>query len=537
VTTASADRTAHPLWMRIGEALLAALCYFALARASLSFASLNASVTPVWPPTGLAIALLIVRGRAMLPAVLLGAFAANFATTPSIVTAGAIAAGNGLEAYLAAFLIERWADGERVFYSPAGIGKFALIVVCAAAPASASLGVVALALTGFAQWRGILPVWVTWWLGDLAGAILAAPAIVLWARTWRGQEMRTFASTSLLTFVAAALVGLLALSPLSPVPLGVRSALAFFAILPLMWSALRLGLRDTATTALVISSFAIWGVVAGSSPFSAPTLNEALLLLVAFIVAATLPSLALAADRRETQTALHQTRQELVQSQKLEALGQLTGGVAHDFNNLLAAIAGGLRSLNRQEEERAKTMAALDQVLERATTLTRQLLAFARREPLRPELVNIDEVMAGIETLIGQSLGASIKVVVRVEPGIWPIKVQPSQLELALLNLALNARDAMPNGGDLFIQVENVVSGRQHCVSFRVSDTGSGMNADVHARAFEPFFSTKPAGAGTGLGLAQVYALANQSGGHAEIESEPGMGTTVTVTLPRAERG
>ena len=187
MTTVSADRVEHPLWMRIGETVLAALCYFALARASLSFASLNASVTPVWPPTGLAIALLLVRGNAMLPAVLLGAFAANFLTTPSILTAGAIAAGNGLEAYLAALLLERWADGERVFYSPTGIGKFALVVICAATPASATVGVIALASTGFAQWQSVLPVWVTWWLGDLAGAILATPAIVLWARTWRGQ--------------------------------------------------------------------------------------------------------------------------------------------------------------------------------------------------------------------------------------------------------------------------------------------------------------------------------------------------------------
>jgi signal transduction histidine kinase len=253
-------------------------------------------------------------------------------------------------------------------------------------------------------------------------------------------------------------------------------------------------------------------------------------------MAATLPSLALAAERRETQTALNQTRQELVQSQKLEALGQLTGGVAHDFNNLLAAIAGGLRSLNRHEEEKAKTMAALDETLNRATTLTQQLLTFARREPLRAEVVKVEAIMAGVETLIGQSLGPSIRVVVRVAPGIWPIEVERSQLELALLNLALNARDAMPNGGDLFIQVENVVTGREQCVSFSVSDTGSGMNADVRARAFEPFFSTKPAGAGTGLGLAQVYDLAKRSRGQAAIESEPSAGTTVTITLPRAER-
>jgi signal transduction histidine kinase len=527
-------RTSYPLWRRVAEVVAAALVYLVLARASLTFASLNASVTPVWPPTGLAIALVLMRGNSMLAAVLAGAFFANFATTPSVLTSAAIASGNCLEAFIACVLLRRWADGERVFHSPLGIAKFALIVIAAAAPVSATIGVTALAVTGFAVWHGLLPVWMTWWLGDLAGAILITPALVLWARTWSGKETREVAHQTILTLLGAASVGLLAFSPLWPAPAGVRGALAFLAILPLMWAALRMGLRDTATTALVISSFAVWGVIAETSPFNQATLNDSLLLLVAFIVAATLPSLALAADRREAQSALRQTRQELAQSQKLEALGQLTGGVAHDFNNLLMAIAGGVRSLNRHEEERAKTLAAINETLERAAALTRQLLAFSRREPAEPQVVEMSEVMRGVETMIGQSLGGNIKTVFRVAPGTWRVKVDRNQFELAILNLALNARDAMPEGGELVIQADNAIDARMHQVIISVTDTGTGMNVDVAKRAFEPFFSTKPSGVGTGLGLAQVYNFAKQSGGHARIESAPGEGAAVSIILPRA---
>lgn len=526
--------SSRALWTRVAEVAAAALVYLVLARVSLTFASLNASVTPVWPPTGLAIALVLMRGNAMLAAVLAGAFLANFATTPSILTSAAISVGNSLEAFVAALLLRRWADGDRVFYSPIGVAKFAVIVIGAAAPVSATIGVTALVMTGFATWNGALPIWMTWWLGNLAGAILITPALVLWARTWSGAETREVAHQTALTLLGAALVGLLAFSPLSPVTPGARGALAFLAILPLLWAALRLGLRDTATTAMVISSFAVWGAMTGSSPFNQATLNDSLLLLVAFIVAAALPSLALAADQRASHSALRQTRQELAQAQKLEALGQLTGGVAHDFNNLLMAISGGLRSLNRQEEERAKTLAAVNETLQRAAALTRQLLAFSRREPSEPEVVDLSEVMRGVETMTGQSLGGNIQTVFRVAPGTWRVKVDRNQLELAILNLALNARDAMPDGGQLLIQADNAVEGDVHQVIISVTDTGAGMSVDVAQRAFEPFFSTKPAGVGTGLGLAQVYNFAKQSGGHARIESAPGEGAVVSIALPRA---
>lgn len=535
MTTATIERAETPIWRRAIEIVVAALIYFALARACLYFASLNASATPIWPPTGLAIALLLLRGNALLPAIIVGAFAANYMITPSIPTAALIALGNTAEAFLATLLLQRWAKGEQVFQSPVGVGKFALIVTAVAAPVSATIGVAALSATGFADWANAIPVWITWWLGNLAGAILTTPALVLWARTARGEEPAPLLTNALLSFAAALLIATIAFSPISPVPIESRSALAFLVIMPLLWSALRLGLRETATMALLISSFAVWGVVAGSSPFVQQTLNGSLLLLVTFIVSATLPSLALAAERRQSQTLLDQTRHELVQAQKLEALGTLTSGVAHDFNNLLASIAGGLRTLDRQNEERMRTMEALGQALDRGTGLTRQLLAFARREPLKLERIDTNVALDSAHGIIAASMRDNIRFEMHVTPGLWPVKADRNQLEVALLNLAVNARDAMPDGGDLVIQAENIVADDQEkCVAISVADSGEGMTAETLARAFEPFFSTKAAGAGTGLGLAQVYGFATQCGGEVNIDSAPGQGTTVTITLPRA---
>jgi signal transduction histidine kinase len=535
MTAVSVEKTETPVWLRVGEIVLAALIYFVLARASLYFASLNASATPIWPPTGLAIALLLVRGNALLPAILVGAFAANYLVTPQIATAAAISIGNTLEAFVATLLIRNWAKGEQVFQSPIGVGKFAVIVTAAAAPISASIGVGALVATGHAAWNDFIPIWITWWLGNLAGAILTTPALVLWARTIRGEEPAPLAANAFISFASALFIATIAFSPISPVPAESRSALAFLVILPLLWSALRLGLRETATMALLISSFAVWGVIAGSSPFVQPTLNGSLLLLVTFIVSATLPSLALAAERRQSQTLLDQTRQELVQAQKLEALGTLTSGVAHDFNNLLAAIGGGIRLLERQNEERMRTMEAVSQALERGSGLTRQLLAFARREPLKLERIDTQAALESAHGLIRSSIKDHIRFEMHVAPGLWAVKADRNQLEVALLNLAVNARDAMPNGGDLLVQAENIAGDDQEkCVAISVADSGEGMSEETLARAFEPFFSTKAAGQGTGLGLAQVYGFATQCGGKVHIDSALGQGTTVTITLPRA---
>jgi CheY-like chemotaxis protein len=241
----------------------------------------------------------------------------------------------------------------------------------------------------------------------------------------------------------------------------------------------------------------------------------------------------------ELQTAHEQLRQ----SQKLEAMGSLTGGVAHDFNNLLSPIVGVLDLLQTKgfgtERERRLIIGAARSA-ERAKLLVQRLLAFARKQPLQPVPVDLGKLVRDMAELVASTTGPNIKVVVDVEVGLPPANADPNQVEMALLNLSVNARDAMPNGGDLRIgasyrsgAIPGLEPGDYLCLS--VADTGVGMDGTTLARAVEPFFSTKGVGNGTGLGLSMVHGLASQLGGALNIASEPGRGTTVELWLPRSE--
>jgi signal transduction histidine kinase len=234
------------------------------------------------------------------------------------------------------------------------------------------------------------------------------------------------------------------------------------------------------------------------------------------------------------------------QAQTMAAIGRLTSGVAHDFNNLLASISGNaemlLNDLGGSPRE-ARRLSIIQQASDRGAELVRQLLAFARKQALAPREVDLNSVLRNIEALLKSTLGAMIQVELDLDPVLWPALVDPMQVEHVVLNLAINARDAMPDGGTLTIATSNVSLGAHDAhddlakgdyVTVAVSDTGTGMSEEVRRSAFEPFFTTKPPGRGSGLGLSQVYGVTRQSGGGARIDSTPGKGTTVTVYLPRA---
>ena len=247
--------------------------------------------------------------------------------------------------------------------------------------------------------------------------------------------------------------------------------------------------------------------------------------------------------RRREQERLREAEETLRQTQKTEALGQLTGGVAHDFNNLLTPIIGSLDMLVRRgvgsERERRLIDGAL-QSAERAKTLVQRLLAFARRQPLQPTAVDVGQLIEGMTGLIASTLGPTIEIRITLSPDLPPARADVNQLEMALLNLAVNARDAMPDGGELTIAAKRETvrsdhrSGQKqgHYVRLCVSDTGTGMDAATLARAVEPFFSTKGVGQGTGLGLSMVHGLAAQLGGGLTINSTPGQGTTIELWIP-----
>ena len=253
-------------------------------------------------------------------------------------------------------------------------------------------------------------------------------------------------------------------------------------------------------------------------------------------------------DRLRDQARLAEAEEQLRQAQKMEAVGQLTGGGAHDFNNMLAVVSGSLQLLDRRtsvDDPRAKNLiSSAMEASRRATNLTQRLLAFSRQQPLQPEVVDPNKLVVGMSDLFRHSLGAAIQLETVLAAGIWRIHADQNQLENVLLNLAVNARDAMPDGGRLTIETQNASLDQRYVASetgvspgqyvmLAVTDTGSGMSADVIAKAFDPFFTTKEIGKGTGLGLSQVYGFVKQSGGHIKIYSEMGQGTTVKIYLPR----
>jgi signal transduction histidine kinase len=249
---------------------------------------------------------------------------------------------------------------------------------------------------------------------------------------------------------------------------------------------------------------------------------------------------------------LRKNEETLRQSQKMEAVGQLTGGIAHDFNNLLQTIVGNLEVIRRLVPADAGRIHRAAELAmngaRRAASLTQRLLAFSRRQPLDPKPIDVNSLVGGMSDLLHHSLGETISVETVRAAGLWKVEADPNELEAAIVNLAVNARDAMPEGGRLTIETNNAhldegytgpyveVTPGQY-VAIVVSDTGVGMDAETVRQAFEPFFTTKPVGKGTGLGLSQVYGFVKQSGGHVKIYSEVGHGTTVKIYLPRLIHG
>ena len=247
-------------------------------------------------------------------------------------------------------------------------------------------------------------------------------------------------------------------------------------------------------------------------------------------------------ERLRDQERLRQAEEALRQAQKMESLGQLTGGVAHDFNNLLAVFASGLQLLERTSGQSSspRVFESMRRAIARGTGLTRHLLAFSRRRPINPESVDPVAHLTGMRAMLDGSLGGHINVQMNFGAGIWPVEVDPGEMELAIVNLCVNARDAMPDGGAITMTVENVIASREEglkeFVRIAVADTGVGMAPEVQARVFEPFFTTKDVNKGSGLGLPQVYGFAQQSRGRVTIDSQLGTGTVVTLLLPRSLR-
>ena len=539
--------------------------YFFLVRFGLELASVYPSAAAIWPPAAFALAAVLLGGYRVVPAIFAAAYVAYAASSDQTYAVAGIAAGNAFEALAGGFLVNWWAGGRNAFAAPTGIAKFVLIAIFAAAisasvGASVNLGLGAWSGIEQVDWEKFASVWFPWWLGDLAALLMITPALILWATDFpRSFELRPILESTAI-FAAAGAFGAVAFGALTA-DMPSAAPLAVLAVLPPIWAALRRGPRDTATAGLILFAFAAWGTVFGGGPLAGSVREGSSTLMLIFMIGIATPCLVLAAgvaQHRRTERILRDTRRELreareqfAQSQKLEAVGQLTGGVAHDFNNLLTVIVGNLNLAQRHLESLTEASAErLRRVInnslrgaERATAITRQLLAFSRKEPLDPRPLDINSLVHGFSDFLRRSLGETITLDIIGADDLWQAEADPFQLEAAILNLAVNARDAMAAGGKLTITTENTFLDERYCrqhdelvagpyVRIAISDTGTGMSKDILERVFEPFFTTKKAGQGTGLGLGQVYAFVKQSNGHIEIDSEPGKGTTVEIYLP-----
>src|SRR3989454_1407015 len=643
-------RTAVTALRWSARALALAAAYFVVAKIGLRYATIGPSISPVWPPTGLAVAALVLLGPRYWPAILLGAFLANATTSIPVLAAAGLACGNATEATVAAYLLRRRAGQHLALDDLLGVRTLVGVAAPVGALASAAVGVTSLWLAHVVAGAGVWSALALWWAGDYLGALVVAPVFLTWL-TWAGPAgvrigRRTALEMSLL--VGGAVVATMAIfGGLLPASLLPQAQYPYLLFPFVIGAALRFGPRGASLLTMTVATLAVGYTVRGGGPFvmqTVPSTDTALLIYIG-ILAITGLSLGPATARRERAeralreanehlpaviqssplaiytldpTSTGQTRnraaealygwqaEEVIgrplptvgqdredhrrlrdrvlrgealrggegtrrrkdgtsgnislsvaplhdaagrgtgmlsiaadvtemrqlevqyrQAQKMEAVGRLAGGIAHDFNNLLTAVIGAtalvLEDLGLESPARPDIQ-EIEKAAKRAAGLTRQLLIFSRQQVLEPRALDLNALVGNLEKMLHRLIGEDIELRTKPAALLGAVRADPGQLEQAIVNLVVNARDAMPKGGRLTIETADVELDRRYAaahvptqpgpyVLLAISDTGVGMDGTTKARLFEPFFTTKEPGRGTGLGLASVYGIVKQSGG------------------------
>jgi signal transduction histidine kinase/CheY-like chemotaxis protein len=523
------------------SALLVAI-YFVAGKLGLTLAFVNASATLVWPPTGLAIAALLLMGVELWPAIFIGAFAVNLTTSGDLPSSIGIAIGNTLEAVIATRLVNRWADGRKAFERPHGVIRFALLAGTLATAVSASIGVMSLELTGLARWSDAGPIWLTWWLGDASGALVITPVIVLWANDpWVWTDKRR--GELVLLLVAAIATGLLVFGGLQPLSVQ-RYPIAFLSFPVLVWAAFRFGPREAATVALLISAIAIWGTLNGFGPYALRTPNESLLVLQAFMAVAAVTSLALAAaalDRRRTQTRLLALEQEsrLAAEETARAREEFLSIATHELRTPVTSLSGYAQLAQRalaagQSERLGPALKSILRQSARLAALITQLLDAAhverRQLEIEPTPTDVSALTADAVDAIRLGERGRHRWDLRIDPGI-EANVDPLRWEQLLMNLLDNAIKYSPAGRSITVRLRRDGNGP---VMLEVADDGIGIAADQLPHVFDRFYRAheRQGLGGLGLGLYIAREVVERHGGRIEVASVEGKGTTFTVTLP-----
>jgi signal transduction histidine kinase len=537
-----------------------AMLYFLAGKFGLTLAVFHPSATPVWPPTGITLAAFLLFGSWMWPAVFVGAYVVNATTAGSLVSSAGIATGNTLEGLLGAYFVNRFANGRHVFARQRDTFVYVLLAAVLSTTVSATIGVTSLSLTGYADWQLFTDIWLTWWLGDAVGALIVGPVIILWAlhpaMTWtRGRLLEIAALLTLMSLVAFIIF------QSGPAMTGPTYPLAFVTFSILIWVAVRLGPRETATAALVCVAIAIWGTLRGSGPFVRGSPNETLLLLQAFSAMVGVTALALAigvAERRRAEEALDQLNQTLERRiqdrtgalqgaiEQLQELDRLKSAfvtiVSHELRTPLTSIKGfvenmlqGLTGPLNEKQQYYLTRIHLN--AERLTRMLNELLDLSRIEAGKMQLLAtplslqelFSDLIEGFQPLARQK---SIEMEVTLADIIPPVQADRDKLYEVVANLLDNAIKFTPPGGRVQIsaEVQDV-----RFVKIRVSDTGCGIPEEHRAKIFQKFYrvgSVAGSSNGAGLGLSIAKGLIELHGGTLDVESEPGKGSHFYFTLP-----
>ncbi|WP_271608712.1 MULTISPECIES: MASE1 domain-containing protein [unclassified Bradyrhizobium] len=533
-----------------GDLVAIGAIYFALAKGGLALASIHPSATPIWPPTGVALAAALLRGYRIWPAIFAAAMVANATTAGSVATSIAIATGNSLEAVVGAYLINRWSGGCNTFSTPNSVARFALICVVIATPLSASIGLTSLATVGYIEPKNLADAWITWWLGDATGALVIVPVIVLWAAGPHYAISRNEFLETVGVLATAAVVGLIAFSPLIEQTPG-RDPLGFLAILPMLWAALRRGPRDTATVALVLAGTTIWGTLMGGGPFTNGNVNSSFLLVLMFLISITVPSLLLSADvevRKKAEEGLRRAQIELERrvaerTQELElanaAKSRFLAMASHDLRQPLHALGLFIAQLRTplSSVERTKTIERVDAARKEMDEMFNSLLDISRLDAgmLTPKITElpIAHLLQKLEMTFNQAArekGLQLRI---RRSNAW-VRSDAMLLERILLNLVSNAVRYTLRG-------RIIVGCRRRGETLRIEvwDTGPGIPEDQKQNIFGEFFQVpaqeRSRSGGLGLGLAIVDRLSRLLNHQIDLASRVGRGSRFAIELPMVD--
>jgi signal transduction histidine kinase/CheY-like chemotaxis protein len=532
----------------VGQNLLVAIGYWGLAEVMVvPTTPFGQSVTPVWAASGLAAVAVWFWGARVLPGVVLGVLAFRLARMPFL-QAAAATAGPAIEAFLVVRLLQvmNFDDRLRRVRDP-------LILSLSAAPLASLIGaniaIAGMLLAGATPAWGTGLGWLRWWLQDWLGIVIVAMLVFSTVRrpviNWTRQRIVEASLLAAAIIFCAAGLGVLWGVFDRNVPL----AFVFFPIVS--WTGFRFGAFGVALVLTVLTGLAMAASYGSIGPMAGFSLSFTQIIVFLFLMLASVSGHVLAALNAERDEAMQtrlQLEEQLRHSQKLEAVGRLAGGIAHDFNNLLTAIIGYselvLTSLDPKDERRADAE-EIGRAAMRAADLTRQMLAFSRRQVMEPRTVDLNKSVTRLLPMLRRLIGEDVALAVDANAANSLVRVDPGQIEQVIVNLVVNARDAMPKGGRLALETADVVLDAAAAaeipdarpgphVQLTLSDSGTGMSPEVRARIFEPYFTTKEAGKGTGLGLSTAYGIVRQSEGHITVASQPGVGTTFRILLPRA---